>query len=404
MAARYNDPSDFHEKPAEQSSPAQKRRQRRKKVRRLALLRLTVVLLIAIGLVVAWHNWDTLAPDKLWAKLQDSLSGSAGTYPVDVSGSHIKRLVRSGNYTVTLGDSYLIYRDDKGGEVTRFSCTYSSPLLRHAGRYILLAEQEGQRLQLITRSGVITQADTTLPIISAAVNKKGQFAVLTQGPQGYTVQVTVYNRQGDILYTRSRNQLATEVALSPDGKQVALLSVQAVDGSLHTTADVFALNSAETASLCSYTAKDSLLYRLQFLRDGWLAAVGENGTVMLDTADGLSTVFAPTDKRLLGYAAAEEHLALALRPYGDTGGGQVQIITKQGEALQTVDFSGEFRQLSYSGRQYLLLTDREAVEITATGTVRRATVEADSQQAVISGNKAVVLGLNVLQAYSLSEN
>lgn len=398
MAARYEEYDELNDR----SGAAQKRLARRKKAKRRALFRLVFLMLIAVGLVAVWKNWDTMAPDKLYAGLQDSLSGSAGTYPVDVSGSHVKRLVRSGNYTVTLGDSYLTYLDDKGGEVTRYPCNYSSALLRHAGRYVLLAEQEGRRIQLLTRSGVVTEADAPLPIIAAAVNKKGQFAVLTQGPQGYTVQVTVYDRHGEVLYTRSRNQLATEVALSADGKQVALLSIQAVDGSLHSTVDVFALNSADTHSLCSHTAQDTLLYRLQYLSGGWLAAIGETGTVMLDTADGLATVYNPIDKRMLGYAAAEEHLALAVRNYGDTGGGQVQIISKKGEPLCKVDFVGEFRQLSYSGKNYLLLTDSEAVEISQTGARRRAGVEADSQQAIISGDNAVVLGLNVLQAYPLN--
>ncbi len=398
MARSYEDYDDL---PQEHMSAAQKRQARRKKAKRRMVKRLIAFVLIGAALVTVWKNWDTLAPEKLLATVQDSLSGSAGSYPVDISGSHVRRLVRSGNYTVTLSDSYLTYLDDKGGEVARYPCTYSTPLLSHAGRYILLAEQEGRRVQLNTRSGVVTQVDAPLPILAATVNKKGQFAVLTQGPQGYTVQVTVYDRHGEVIYTRSRNQLATEVALSADGKQVALLSVQAVDGSLNSTMEVFSVASSQTEALCSHLSEDTLLYRLAYLGNSWLAAVGEQGIVMLDTADGLATVYNPVDKRPLGYAAAADHMALALRPYGDTGGGQVQLVNKKGEPLCTVDFTGDFRQLSYNGQQYLLLTDAEAVEITVTGAERRAAVESDGQQAIISGDKAVVLGLNVLQAYSL---
>ncbi|MBQ5840344.1 MAG: hypothetical protein IIW40_00130 [Clostridia bacterium] len=399
--ARYEAYDDYDDLPEEQMTAAQKRQVRRKKAKRRMLRRLIVFVLTGAALVTVWKNWDTLAPDKLLSTVQDFLSGSAGSYPVDVSGAHVRRLVRAGTYTVMLSDSYLTYLDDTGGEVNRYPCNYSSPLLSHAGRYILLAEQQGRRVQLNTRSGIVTQVDAPLPILAAAVNKKGQFAVLTQGPQGYTVQVTVYDRHGDVLYTRSRNQQATEVALSADGKQVALLSVQAVDGSLHSTMEVFSVTSSQTEALCSHLSEDALLYRLEYLGNGWLAAIGEKGITMLDTADGLATVYDPVDKRPLGYAAAPEHIALAVRSYGHTGGGQVQIINKKGEPLCSVDFVGEFRQLSYSGEQYLLLTDTEAVEITTTGAKRRAAVESDGQQAIISGDKAVVLGLNMVQAYSL---
>ena len=66
-----------------------------------------------------------------------------------------------------------------------------------------------------------------------------------------------------------------------------------------------------------------------------------------------------------------------------------------------MDFTGEFRQLSGNGRQYLLLTDGMAREITDVGAGRATAVEADGQQAVLSADSAVVLGLNVLQAYPL---
>ena len=381
-----------------------KRRSRRKKARRRMVFRLLTLLIVGILVVTAWQNWDTLAPDKLIAKFQDSFGGGAGSYPVDVSGTNAQRLVRCQNYTVLLSDSYLTFYNDTGGEVKRYICSHTNSLLRHAGRYVLLVEQEGRQVQLFTRSAPIIELTTSYDILSAAVNSKGQMAVLTQGPQGYAVQVTVYDRRGKVLYTRSRNQQATEVALSPDGKQVALLSVQAENGNLNTTLDVFALDSAAQEAVCSYKTADKLLYRAEYLTDGWLAAVGEGGAVLLNTADGLATVYAPEGKRLLGYAAGDTTLALVMREYGDTGDGVVQIVDKKGEPLCTVEFTGDFRHLSAQGRQYLLLTDSAVQEITTLGAGRKAASAADGQQAVLCGDSGVVLGLNLLQAYPLGKN
>lgn len=365
------------------------------------LLRLSTLLLLCVLVVTLWKNWDSVAPDKWWGNLQDSLTGSTGSYPVDVSGMNMKRLTLSGKYTVTFSDSYLTYLDDNGGEVARYACTYPSGLLSTAGQYVLLAEQDGRRFRLNTRSGMVFEGTAEQPIITAAVNAKGQMALLTQGPQGYTVQVTVYDRRGKVLYTRSRNQQAVDVALSADGSQVALLSVQATDGALHTIVDVFSLSSTDTKPLCSHTANNVLLYRLEYLGDTWLTAIGENGVTLLDTKDGLSTVYSAGDMRLLGYAIGDNTLALALRPYGDTGDGQVHVINKKGEPSCMVPFSGEFRQISASGKRYVLLTDAAATEITAAGQGKQAAVENDGQQAVLSGQRVVVLGLNRVQAYTL---
>ncbi len=383
------------------SDMADKRQQRRRRTRRKAVKRMLILILVCVTLFLLWQNWDKLAPDRLLDQVQDMLGTGTGSYPVDVSGSGVQRLVRSQNYAVMLSDSHLTYLNSSGAEVNRYACTYPQALLRTAGRYVLLAEQGGHRVQLNTRTSTMAQITTDQDILSAAVNEKGQFAVLTLGPQGYEVQVKVYDRQGKVLYTRSRNQLATEVALSADGKQVALLSIRAVDGNLNSTVDVFSVKSTETEALCTYAADDILLYRLEYLSSGWLAAIGENGVAMLDTRDGLATVYTPTGMRLLGYAVGGSDLALVLRPYGSTSDGQVQIVSKTGEARCTVDFTGEFRHLSGYRGEYLLLTDSYVQKITSSGGGAMAQVPADGQQAILDGDQAVVLGLNVLQTYSL---
>lgn len=378
-----------------------KRQRRRRRSRRRALIRVLMIVVICGVILLLWQNWDVLAPDRLMDSLQDWMGSGTGSYPVDVSGLTVHRIAASQDYTVMLSDSHLVYYDAAGGEVNRYACTYSSALMRTAGRYVLLAEQEGKRLQLYTRTAALVTMDVDQDILSVAVNEEGQFAVLTRGPQGYAVQVRVYDQKGKLLYTRSRNQMATEVALSADGTQVALLSVQAVNGTLNTDVAVFALNSADTGTLCTHTARDTLLYRLEYLTEGWLAAIGENGVIFLDTTDGLATVFAPKDVRILGYAAGAEDLALVTRPYGSTGGGQVHIVAKSGELRCTVDFTGEFRHIGQRDDTYALLTDSYVQALSGTGAGGTAAVSADGQQVIPNGTQAVVLGLNRLEAHDV---
>ena len=239
-------------------------------------------------------------------------------------------------------------------------------------------------------------------IIAVALNEKGQFAVLTQGTQGYTVQVTVYDRKGVPLYSRSRNLLATDVALSADGRQVALLSVEAENGVLHSVVEAFSLSSTDAEALISYTAQDTLLYRLAYQRNGRLAAVGENGALVLDNSGNPPEIYSAGDGRVLGYAAGDNCLALAVRRYGDTTDGQVTVLDGAGRERCTVPFTGEFRHLSADGHRFLLLTNGQAQIITTAGAGKSATLAADGQQAVLSGNSAIVLGLNAIQSYPLS--
>lgn len=378
------------------------RRRHKKRARLLMWKRLGIILALFILVFVVWRNWDTLAPDKLLAKVQDLIGDASGSYPVDIAGSNVQHLARSQNYTVLLSDSYLTYYNDHGGEVTRYPCTYSSSLLRTAGKYVLAAEQGGKRLLLTTRS--MTLADMTLErnILSVDVNSKGQFAVLMQGTQGYAVELIVYDQKGTELYRRSRTSLASEVTLAADGKTVALLSVEATGGVLGTTVEAFSLSSADPQALYTHTAADTLLYRLEFLSNDRLIAVGENGALLLSLDGGQPTAYDIGGRQLLGYAVAADSAALILRARGDTADGEAVVLDNTGEQLCVVPFTGEFRQLSAQGKQYLLLTDGTAQVITRLGAGKSATVEADGQRAVLYGNDAVVMGLSALQSYALS--
>lgn len=380
----------------------QKRVMRRKKARRRALGRLVVVLLFIGALVLVWQNWDVLSPDRLMSEFEMLVGSGTGEYPVDMSGTGVRRLEKAGQHAAVLTESHLIYLNHGGAEVSRYACAYSTPLMRTAGKYVLLAEQGGRRLHLSTRSSVVLELETERDILSVSLNEKGQIAVLTDGPQGYAAQITVYDRKGDPLYVRDRTVTVTDVVLSADGKQVGMLSPEAVDGALNTRMEVFSLKTADTEAVCTYTASDTLLYRLAYLENGWLAAFGENGAVMLDTSDGLATVYAPEGMKVLGYAATGNHLALALRPYGTTAGGEIHVVGKDGEPLAEVEFTGELRHLSGQDGAYALLTDAYVQKIDQTGAVGTAQIEADGQQAVLDGSNAVVLGLNRLDSYPLS--
>lgn len=387
--------------PQQQLSTEDKRQMRRRRQTRRTIWRIVIVAVIVALAVVVWLNWNVLAPDKLWAAFQDAVSGSIGSYPVDLSGSDPRRLAQVEDYTVVLTDSHLTYFNGDGAEVTRYTCTYAEPLLRTEGKFLLVAEQGAKRLQLTTRNKVELELKTEQKIRTVSLNAKGQFAVLTDGPQGYVVQITVYDKSGKVLYTRNSNRTVTDVVLSPDGTTVSAVSVEAVDGTLNTRLEVYSTTSASPDAQCAYQAEDDLLYRIAYLSDGTLVAIGEQSVVLMNTADGGVSLYTPDGLHILGYAVGGDTLALALRPYGATAGGTAVVLSSGGAEHCTTEFEGEFRHLSGVQGQYTLLTDHSVQAFSAAGVTDTVTVSADGRQAVYAVDKIVVMGLNRLEAFTL---
>lgn len=387
--------------PQQQLSTEDKRQMRRRRQTRRTVWRIVIVVLIVALTVVVWLNWNILAPDKLWAAFQDAVSGSVGSYPVDLSGSEPRRLEQVEGYTVVLTESHLTYLNGDGAEVNRYTCTYAEPLVRTEGKYLLVAEQGAHRLQLTTRNKVELEMKTEQKIRTVSLNSQGQFAVLTDGPQGYVVQITVYDKSGKVLYTRNSNRTVTDVVLSPDGTTISAVSVEAVDGTLNTRLEVYSTASASPDAQCAYQAEDTLLYRAAYLSDGTLVAIGEQSVVLMNTADGGVSLYTPDGMHVLGYAVGGDTLSLALRPYGVTAGGKAVVLSSGGAEQFTTEFEGEFRHLAGVGEQYTLLTDNSAQAFSAGGLSGTVTVSADGHQAVYAVDKIVVMGLNRLEAFAL---
>ena len=395
----------FEKKNTTQQGPLtadQKRIIRKRKARLRAIGRVLIVVALVAAVILVWQNWSALAPNNLMSSVESLLGIGTGEYPVDLSGVAARRLVRAQGYSVLLTDSHLVYLNSSGAEVNRYPCAYPTALVDTAGSYVLVAEQEGRRFHLSNRSKVLLEGEAKRDIIAVSLNEKGQFAVLTKGPQGYLVEVTVYDRHGKETYTRSRNHTALDVALSDDGGQLGLLSVAVEGDTMTTVMESFSTKSTDATPLCKYEKEDSLLMCVEYLKNDWLVSIDREGAVMMDTGDGLATIYAPTGMQVLGYSVSEDMLALVVQPYGSTGGGQVHLINQKGEAVSVTDFTGNYRHLSGNGGQFVLLTDHYVQKITADGAGNPVTVEADGQQVILDGDNAIVLETNRLDGVPLS--
>lgn len=387
--------------PQEQLSTEDKRVMRRRRQRRRLITRIAILAVVIALVAVVCLNWSALAPDKVWAWFQDWIGGGTGSYPVDLSGTGARRVDQVENYTVVLTESHLTYLNASGAEVARYGCAYSDALVRTEGKYVLVAEQSGCRLHLSTRSDLLKEWETKHTIRAVSLNALGQTAVLTDGPQGYAVQICVYDEEGELLYTRNSNRNALDVALSPDGTTVSLTSVEAVDGTLNTRLEAFSLTASSADAQSTYVAADVLLYRTEYLSGGMLAAVHEQGLVLMDVKNGKTTTYVPAGMHVLGYAVSGDAVALALRPYGDTAGGEVEVLSSSGTVSCSVMFEGEFRHLSGCDGQYTLLTDHYVQLLSLSGDKGKASVSSDGQQAIPAEGKAVVMGRNELNVYTV---
>lgn len=70
-------------------------------------------------------------------------------------------------------------------------------------------------------------------IVTASVDARGNVTLVTGSSQSHMSEVLVYNKQGKRLYARrSAEHMVVDAAVSPDGKQVAMVSLSTDGGAM----------------------------------------------------------------------------------------------------------------------------------------------------------------------------
>lgn len=379
-----------------------KHRRRGRSVVWVVASRLVLVGLLLAGGFALWKNWESLAPESLLTWIDEKLTGNkGGGYPVNIAGSTVLHMADMEGSLALLNDSAFTMRNSRGEETVRRPHTYISPMMKTAGKYALVAESNGSRLSLETRSKTMWNKTMEYPIVSAAVSKNGTAAVVTEADQSYSCELFVYNSRGKQLYRLSRRLQAVDVAVSPDGRQVAVVSIAADSGDIRSYLEVFRLNSNSSEPVFSKEETGMLLVAAAYLEDGRLAAVGDTALWIADPEAGTAGVFEYDARQLLGYAVSGHTAAVALRSYGSAEGGQVSVVDGTGKAVYTAAFTGVYRHMASGREGYWLLTGDALQLLGKEEAEERISLSDDGRLVSSQGNKAVILGLTTLTQVDL---
>ncbi len=385
-------------KPAEESSRADRRRERKKKNSGLKLLvRFSVLCVVLLCLYAVVLNWKSIAPDSFVAWVDDVVDGTTGgNWPVSLTGDTVFDMQEAGANLVTVTDTAVKYYNATGGESVKRTCAYASPMLRVTDKYVLLLETGGNRYRLETRSQIEGEYTVTGKIYTGAVSAKGDVAVVTDSSQSHISEVTVFSRSGNQRYQwLSSEWLVMDAAFSRDGNTLAVVGCRAKSGAMQSAVLVFDLRGREEQPV-QYVADGVLYSRVQYMKSGTVVAIGDAQTRFVNPTGTLDSAVQHKDVELIGFAFGGNEVALVTRPYGSQDGGTATVYSSAGDVNYAYDFEGEFRDVATAKKGFLVLSDDYLYALGGKGAEDRAPVSADCLMTGTVEGKALVLGLTQL--------
>ncbi len=183
-----------------------------------------------------------------------------GKYPIDLVGTETLNVVSKSNYYYVLTNNRTEAFSKSGKRIFSIPHGFENPVLKTSETRALVFDIGGTGFEIFNLSSVKTNKNLKHNIITATICRNGTYAVATESDE-YASVVTVYNKNNKLLYEwHSANDIVNNVALSSNGKKLAVSTINSKNGNI--VSNLYVLNYKTATPQFSETFVGSAIYSL----------------------------------------------------------------------------------------------------------------------------------------------
>ena len=212
----------------------------RKKNRKIRFVSYGIILALIIALIIV----HLLTPTGLLETIQNKYTTiGKGDFPVDVYSDNSTDFITTNDVTCLVNDSFFEIYNNRGKLLQAASHGLSNPRLEASEARLLLFDRDRYAVKVYNYSSELYARTFENTIISADVSRSGNYAVVTGSDTNYA-SLFVYNKNNEVLYTwNSADYYITDVALSDNGKLIAISLLNAKQGSFESSVYILDFDS-----------------------------------------------------------------------------------------------------------------------------------------------------------------
>lgn len=144
-------------------------------------------------------------------------------------------------------NKFSIYGNN-GNKETELEIQVSNPIFDSANRFLVVAEEKGQKLYFISDKDIAWSTEIEGNISQVVVNKNGYVAVVITDTINKTV-VSMYDQKGTLLFKSFQSSTrASDVAISNDNKYLAIAEIDTSGTLIQSNVKVISIEKATTDS------------------------------------------------------------------------------------------------------------------------------------------------------------
>lgn len=258
--------------------------------------------------------------------------------------------------------------DSRGKVIWNQTYEMQNPMVRTCQNVVAVGDYNGRTIYVSNSEEIMGTIDTTTPIRDFCVAKNGVVAAVLDD-SNVTV-INLYNVSGEQLAyfktTMSKSGYPLAIAISDDGKQVAVSYLKAENGEMSTSIGFYNFSSVGqnyTDNLVGgYGYANAVVPIIEFMNSETSFAVADNRLMFYQgrqKPENIANIMIDDEIQSVFYN--ENHVGLVF--YNMTGETTytMQIYDTSGNKKQTIDFNQEYKEILFRSEGIIIYNDEECV-------------------------------------------
>lgn len=279
---------------------------------------------------------------------------------------------------------------------------YSSPVFKASDRKYIIFERASGKYTVGDKSKVIYSADLDDEIIGGDVASNGSYALITRTAQS-TQCMSVYSSDNEQLFVwECSDDYLTDVALSKNGKAIAVSALNVVNGDIYSRIYFFYTNSLGIEGKIEYP--NETVYKIKFIDNENVSVVTDISYMKANMKERRSQVVSYEYDELSGYSfGSKSSVAILKKEFGSLNEKKLSVINKKCESVFEASIESEILDFATDSKKvYVLISGKVLIYSVSSGEmVGDVHVDASVSKLLVSGKKIFGLSENEVYMYDI---
>ena len=277
-------------------------------------------------------------------------------------------------------------RDEDGELLWNQGFEMNSPRLVTCGKYLVVYDNGGTEIYIMTTEGLVKNITTARPIVSADIAESGTVAAMTQ--ENHDTYVVIYDTDGNQLvggeYFASKGSIPIDLALSENGQKLALDMLDLTENKLQTTIVFYNFGSVGqnevNNEVGSYTYEDLLIPEIDFVSSNTMIALADNCAIIYEGSQK------PSQTRTISYGAEissifhnDKYIGVTYPNEGEDFSYHIKVFDLRGKAIMENETDIAYRKIEFLSNNEICVTGDYRVALYSRHSIRRFNYTFDSK-------------------------